>query len=172
MVFKIFHCKFKIEFSFILLVAFALLGNADNLLLLLLFASLHECGHLLLLLLFKGKPDSLTLSFYGIGLRHSCLLERYKECIFLLGGIAVNGIFAVLNIHREINLPLLVINALPLYPLDMGRAIALFIPYKICRVISALFLTAMIISSIVMQNVSLILISLYIIVFSIKEDLR
>ena len=161
-----------VSFSFVLMLCAALLTGAPQLGWLLAFAALHEGGHLMLLLLFGGKPDSITLAFYGVGLRHSARLTRLQEWLFLLGGIGVNAAFVLLNIHREINLPLFLINAVPIYPLDMGRALRLYLPYRFCRALSAAVLAAMVISAVVLRNASLGLIAAYIIVFSIKEDLK
>lgn len=153
------------------MVSAALLANVPQLCLMLLFAALHELGHLLLLLLFGGKPERLTLAFYGIGLRHTSCLNRWQEWLFLLGGIGVNGLLAALHIHPEINVPLLVINALPVYPLDMGRALSLYLPYAFCRVLSAVMWCGLVIAAVLLRNVSLGMLAGYILVFSLKEDL-
>ena len=172
MVLRIFNCQLKIEFSFVLMLSVALLTDNGTIAALLLFASLHEGGHLLLLLFFGGRPERITLAFYGVGLRHSSLLKRWQEWLFLLGGIAVNAVFVAANIHREVNGPLLLINALPIYPLDMGRALRLYVPYRFCRVVSCLFLLGMAVSAVLLKNVSLGLIAVYILAFSLKEDLK
>jgi len=172
MVFYFGKCRVIIEFSFVLMVSFSMLTGTQTVLRILLFASLHECGHIVLLLLFGCTPDRLTLAFYGIGMAHSGTLNRCQECLFLLGGIAVNGLMALLGIDTEINLSLLLINALPLYPLDMGRVLALVLPYRVCRVITVCFLILLLIGAAVLKNISLLFIAIYITVFSLKEDLR
>ncbi len=171
MVFKIFNCQLKIEFSFVLLLAVALLTGVNRLLYVLLFAVLHETGHLVALLLFGGKPERITIAFYGIGLKHTAHFKRWQEWLFLLSGIGVNALLSILRVHPEINLPLLIINALPVYPLDMGRALALYLPYRICRVLSVVVLLSMVTAALLMRNWSLGLIAAYIFLFSLKEEL-
>ncbi len=144
MVFTLGQCRCKIEFSFILMLALALVSGIKSILLVMLFASLHEAGHLLLLYAFHGRATALTLAFYGIGLQHRARFTKWQEALFLLGGAAVNGLFVLLNVHREINLPLLLLNALPLYPLDGGRVIALFCSERITRAVSLLTLVLLI----------------------------
>ena len=172
MVFSVFHCKIKLSFSFILMLSFSLLLGSEKLLSVLLFASLHELGHLSLLLLFGGRPDTVTLAFYGIGMTHSVPLSRSREVLFLTGGIAVNLLFILLHIERDINAALFCINALPLYPLDMGRVMALYLPYRLCRFISVLIPIILLTAGLFLKNISLLLIAVYMIAFSFKEELR
>ena len=125
MKFKLFDVKFEISFLFFAVVCTALFANNYDFLYVLLFSSLHETGHIISLYLFKGKADKITLSFYGIGLKYSTDLPFVREVVFLLSGIVVNLLFVFLNFKREINLALIFINALPIYPLDMGRCLKL-----------------------------------------------
>ena len=125
MKFRLFDIEFEISFLFFAIVCIALFANNYDFLYVFLFSSLHELGHILSLYLLGGKADKINVSFYGIGLKHSSVLTVSKEVVFLLSGIAVNSVFAILNLRRDINLALIVINALPIYPLDMGRCLKL-----------------------------------------------
>lgn len=171
MVFRCWGCRLKIEFSFVLMLAVSLLTGSDRLLYVLLFAGLHEAGHIVALLIFGGKPDCITLAFYGVGLKHHAVLKRWQEWLFLLAGISVNAVFAALRIYPDINGPLLLINAMPVYPLDMGRALSLYLPYRFCRVLSVVILIALATAAILLHNWSIGMIAAYLFVFSLKEDL-
>ncbi len=174
MVLRIFGVKVKIEYAFLLMLAFAVFVRAENVLWVILFSSLHEIGHILSLYLLGGRAECVTLSFYGIGLKHSAQLGRAGELAFLGSGCLVNLVFVFLNIKREINFPLFMLNVLPIYPLDGGRiAKALFgINEKLFRFVSALFLVTLLIYSVYLRNINLILITVYLAIFSFNEDLR
>ena len=154
-----------------LMLSFALAIGTPQLLWVLLFASLHELGHLLVLCLFGGKPARLTVAFYGVGLCTASRLNRWQELLFLLAGIGVNALFFSLRIHPEVNGPLLLINALPIVPLDMGRAVSLFLPYRLCRAVAVAFFILLVAAAVWLRNLSLAAIAGYILVFSLKEEL-
>ncbi len=172
--FILYGVKIKIQFSFLLIISFSLLTGAKSLIYVLLFASLHEAGHLISLYLLGGKADKITLSFYGIGLTHSSKLGRGREFIFLLSGCFINLIFVFLNIKREINFPLFILNILPVYPLDGGRALMLFtgINTKPFYIISFSFLLGIVLYSVYTKNFSLLLICVYLAVISVNEVIK
>lgn len=157
------------------MIAFALLLEFDSVLYVILFSSLHEMGHIAVLYLFKGKAKSITISYYGIGLKHNCDFSNSKMILFLLSGVFVNLLFSIFNIQREINTALFFINILPLYPLDGGRAIKIMIDsifdlkssILIFRIITCLAVILLIFLAVYLKNLSLILIVLYIIVYSV-----
>ena len=172
MVFNINGTKLRLEFSFILIIAFSMLFNAEKVLKIMLFASLHEAGHITALYLFKGRADEINLAFYGIGLKHSSRLTPLRETVFLLSGVAVNLLLCIAGVQRDINLPLLIINALPVYPLDGGRALSIILPYKACRVISLITVTGILLYAVITLNISAFLIFIYIVIFSLKEEIK
>lgn len=169
------NVSIKIEYSLFLMIAFALLLEFDSVLYVILFSSLHEMGHIAVLYLFKGKAKSITISYYGIGLKHNCDFSNSKMILFLLSGVFVNLLFSIFNIQREINTALFFINILPLYPLDGGRAIKIMIDsifdlkssILIFRIITCLAVILLIFLAVYLKNLSLILIVLYIIVYSV-----
>lgn len=169
----------KIEYSFVLIISFFLLIENYSMMYVLLFSALHEMGHLLLLYIMGGKADKITIAYYGIGLKHSSKLTVTGEILFLLGGILVNALFVVLNLQRNINLSLLMINALPIYPLDGGRVLKLMLNSTLDLSVSDRFLTAIGICSILIiiafaifeGNLSLALIAFYLIIYSINNSL-
>ncbi|MBQ9532316.1 MAG: site-2 protease family protein [Eubacterium sp.] len=153
------------------------IGNG-NILLVLLFSSLHECAHLAALIAFGEKPIEINFAFYGIGLKHRSNLPFIKELIFLLSGAFLNFILFFFNINREINYPLAIINIMPLYPLDGGRAVklilnrtlGLFVSDNIFKAFSVIGYLALLIFSIINRNISLLLISVYILIFSLNNS--
>lgn len=143
---------------------------------LLLFSSLHEMGHLITLLAFGYKPSEINISFYGIGLKHNADLLVYEEIIFLLAGVIINFGFAIFGIYEKINLALLIINIIPVYPLDGGRLLYLIVEkisfdkaYYICLTISFLIIIGLFIYSIILCQYNLLFIDLYLLSFFIKE---
>lgn len=172
--------KVQIEYSFVLIISFFLLLGNYSMMYVLLFSALHELGHIALLYALGGKADKITVAYYGIGLKHQAKFTVGKEILFLLGGILVNGAFAIFNVHRQINLSLLLINAMPIYPLDGGRVIKLllysafdlalsdklFLAVGICSII------AIIIAAVIYGNLSLALIAFYLIIYSLNNSLN
>lgn len=169
MSFSINGCMVKIDFSFILVLSFAVLLKAENLLFLFLFSALHELSHLFMLILFKGRADSLTFSFYGLALRYGSTLSKFKEFLVIFAGPFVNLILYLI-IRDDINLILFALNILPIYPLDGGRLLMLF-SFKISNAVSRLFLIIIIFVSFYMilkyKSFSLMLISIYLTAYSV-----
>lgn len=155
-----------------------MLFKSYDFLFVILFSALHELGHLIALLICKGKPDRLVFAYYGIGLKHSSDLNDFSELIFLSAGIVVNLFFCIFNIKRDINLALLIVNALPIYPLDGGRILKIIlnaffnltISDMIFKAISVFIIILLIITALYLKSVSLGFITLYVIVYSINNS--
>lgn len=168
----------EIQYSFLLIIAFSMLFKSYEYLYILLFSALHELGHLITLYLFKGRADKLVFAYYGIGLKRRAELSYIKELIFLLSGIIVNLVFYLFGIHREINLVLIFINALPIYPLDCGRAfklilnniLSLNVSDKLYNAFSIMIIIALIVLAVYVKSISLGLIIVYIIVYSLNNS--
>ena len=175
--FKVFGVTVRLDFSFLLVIYLSMLMQFDSVLYILLFSSLHEMGHIVILLLEGEKPDEISISYYGIGLQHKAALIMIQEVLFLSGGVMMNLVFYFFGICPEINLALALINALPLYPLDGGRIVSLItdalLPAKVSRMvltaITVSFLLLLLICAICFTNVSLFLIVLYIIFYSMNH---
>lgn len=171
--FKLFGIKFSIDYLFLVIASIALFSKNEYFLLVILFSSLHEFGHIVSLCFLGGKVDELNVSYYGIGMKYSSKLSFRREIIFLMSGILVNMFFAIFNIYRNINLALAIINALPIYPLDVGRIVKLtinrYVPYsisdKVYFTISFLFTTIFVVYSFYSKNFNYIIISAYLIVW-------
>lgn len=156
-----------------------MLFNIQMVLIVMLMSMLHEMGHILSLCSFGCKPDSIKIAFYGIGLKHSVSLSRIKEFFFLISGISVNLVLYFLGVYKEINLALIVINSLPIYPLDGGRALKIILNscfsikssknvFRVIGIFTYLFLFSIAIKT---KNVSLFLIAIYSIIYSVNNSI-
>lgn len=155
-----------------------LVGNY-SMMYVLLFSALHELGHIALLYSLGGRADLITVAYYGIGLKHTSNLSVTREIIFLLGGIIVNGFFAIIDVKRQINLSLMLINILPIYPLDGGRVLKLVlnsifdysISNKLFTTVGFISIFAIIVFAVAKGNLSLGLIAFYLIIYSFNKTL-
>ncbi len=167
--FNIKDCTITIDFSFILILSFSALFSAREVIFLMLFSSLHELGHFVTLMLCRGKPKSLTFSFYGFGLKYCDNIPRLRELLIIISGPLVNFILWLI-IRDDINLLLFILNVLPIYPLDGGRVIRLF-SYKLSTILSAVFIIIISFLSVWLilfyNSFSLLFISVYLIFYSI-----
>ena len=177
MAFYINKTQIIIEYSFLLVIAFSLLSGSYSILYVILFSSLHETAHLISLLLFKGDVKRIRIAFYGMGLEYKANLSFTCELLFLISGVTINFAFAALNIFREINYSLAIINLLPLYPLDGGRALKLILNKLfnlsvsdfVFKLISSAVIAVMIIYISITRNLQLLIIAIYIIIFSFNN---
>lgn len=179
MKFRLFDIEFEISFWFFAIVCIALFANNYDFLYVLLFSSLHELGHITSLYLLGGKADKINVSFYGVGLKHSSDLTVSKEIVFLLSGIAVNSAFAIFNVKRDINIALIIINTLPIYPLDIGRCLKLVldkyfnisVSYFVLYAFGFATLILLICYSIYRENYSMLIVSAYLAFWLLRGNL-
>ena len=117
-------------------------------------AAAHEAGHLLTLRLLGADILSVRLGFLDAQIRSSALGYR-EEAVSAIAGPAASvllcGLFRTLApTFAAISLLLGLFNALPVFPLDGGRALraglGLILPLetaqKVCWIVSAAFLAA------------------------------
>ncbi|MBQ2830800.1 MAG: hypothetical protein IJF15_07295 [Oscillospiraceae bacterium] len=120
--------------------AFLLIGTAQTLFAVLSAALIHECAHLAVLRIFAVRIDRVRLGAFGAEIRCRARTMTYpQEILCALAGIAANLFFAALlartalhlswesgYIYAGAHLTLALFNALPVQPLDGGRALYLF----------------------------------------------
>lgn len=115
--------RFKIDYSFILFVLLIAFSPKQYLLWKLILALiLHECGHLIMILLARYEIESLKLSIFGFSLKlkHTRPVFWKDLCVYS-GGIIMNLICIFLfrdAEFRQFHFLLLILNSLPIYPLD------------------------------------------------------
>lgn len=136
--------RFKIHFSFYILFLCMILSRFQILYLkLLLLIFLHELGHILVASIFKIKINRIVLTGMGLFMdAETNDLSFIKGIIFYLSGLIINLIllFFLKEEFKKINLFILIINLIPIYPTDgyniLNSIISYFVPYKISKYIS------------------------------------
>lgn len=178
MKFKLNDTTIKLDFLLFVLICTCLLFDRYDVFYVIIFSVLHEFGHLIWLVIFDQKIESISITYYGIGIKFINRLSPFKEFIYLLGGLLVNFIFLMLSVEKEINFALLFINVLPIYPLDGGRILKLILnsffkldlSYKIFKTISVICLVTIFLFGIMIKNISLIVISAYSFVYCFNDS--
>lgn len=168
---KVFGVTVKLEFTFLLTIAFVLSAGFDDALFVILFSALHELGHLAVLYLCGGKADRLTFAFYGFGLSYSSKLSRSREAVVLLAGPAAN-LLLWLFLRDPVNLILFVLNILPVFPLDGGRILRLYCPEKLFILISSIFLALLLLLSFYLLVAYKVFTLLFIVLYLVISNLR
>ncbi|MDE5715108.1 MAG: hypothetical protein K2I42_03145 [Anaeroplasmataceae bacterium] len=115
--------KYKIDYSFLLLFIILLFSPKQHIIFkLLLCLILHEFGHIFFVYIFHFKIKKLKLSAFGFFLELEPKKENFIKDIFLYsGGILLNGIAYFIfpdSSMKTINLILIIVNLIPIYPLD------------------------------------------------------
>ena len=136
--------RFKIHFSFYILFLCMILSRYQILYLkLLLLIFLHELGHILVASIFKIKINRIVLTGMGLFMdAETNDLSFIKGLLFYLSGLIINLIllFFLKEEFKKINLFILIINLIPIYPTDgyniLNSIISYFFPYKISKYVS------------------------------------
>ena len=136
--------RFKIHFSFYILFLCMILSRFQIFYLkLLLLIFLHELGHILVASIFKIKINRIVLTGMGLFMdAETNDLSFIKGIIFYLSGLIINLVllFFLKEEFKKINLFILIINLIPIYPTDgyniLNSIISYFVPYKISKYIS------------------------------------
>lgn len=177
--------KYKISPLFIILLsAFVLIDGSFFAVLTALFSLWHEAWHIIALKLAGGKIKSLCAIGVGIKLNSTLLSYKRELAVTLAGPLSSLFLFLVFlpfALKNEYtvfctfcNLIIFIMNIIPVFPLDGGRAVYLllctrFLPKtasKITKCISFIFLLPLFVLSVIIliktgYNLSLMLICLY-----------
>lgn len=191
--------QIKIDIKvFALLLLFFFTHQIEIYVLLMFFALLHELGHLLAGIILKFKPKKiafnplgLSVTFEGFGENVSRTICQ-KRIFVAIAGPLVNLIIIILTYIFNFgeskyliiysNLILLLINLIPIYPLDGGRILKEFlhiqlgywksisITNKISNVFTILLTIIASISIFYFKNIAILLIGIYLWFLVIKEN--
>lgn len=125
---KIFGIAVKIDFSFVMIIAVAVIANKNGMVMSAFVAvTVHELAHLIAMLFLGVKISSVKLSALGVSINCSQLIAWGKEIAVLAAGPCANLIlcamfYASRNVEISVaNLVIGVFNLLPIAGLDGGR---------------------------------------------------
>jgi stage IV sporulation protein FB len=160
--------KFRIHYSFFILILFSFfLGLIKEMLLIIFVLMIHEVGHLLFIILFKNSISNIIIYPFGGVINYELKNDYiYKELLITLGGVLFNLIFYIffkllkLELLSNINFVFLIVNLIPIHPLDGSRILTLILsinfPYYlskiICFIISMCFSLVLLIYIILNQS--------------------
>lgn len=178
--------KIKINIStFILLFLASITGLYKEFLIIFIIIIVHEMGHFLAGYIYKWNFDKIEIFPFGGCVKFNESLNKSinEELIILLSGpliqvllflfvsiIYKNGFISYrnYNLFKMYHYMLLIFNLLPIYPLDGGRIVNLFLykvmPYKLSNKIMILIsLVTIIISCFIYKNINYIFMAIMII---------
>lgn len=138
---KLFGITFGVSIGFMSLLTFMLYVDKTGLMLPTFFATLlHEWGHIIMLLSYRCKIDKILFKVGSVAVEGNFVLPTVKECIMLLAGPGINFLFFAIcyalflatngMIYLNFGLVSLVVgavNLLPVYGLDGGNLLIIFI---------------------------------------------
>lgn len=142
--------KFSIHYSFFLLILMGILiGLIKEISQMIMVILIHEIGHLVFIKLFKFKLEKINIYPFGGVINYNMKNDfLYKSFFITIGGILFNliffFIFKLLNFKllAELNMYFILLNLIPLFPLDGGRVLLLFLsnffPYRISKIFTHL----------------------------------
>lgn len=125
--------KIKWHYTVLILVGLGLLcGVLKNICIIYLLITLHELGHFLFIRLFKRKVSYILILPFGgiINYQNKENTPLFQDFLINGGGLFINAflcLFLKKGLIHEYNLLILFFNALPIYPLDGGRLLEVFL---------------------------------------------
>ena len=145
---------------------------------------LHEIAHIVVALLLKVHVIELNLMPVGISAIYSDKISAKKEVIISMAGPIMSLILAIYSkdsFISSVNIIIMILNLIPIYPLDGGRIQKNYFIHKyrykkgikISQMVSDLFLIILFVLSIILiiyfKNYYLLFLNLYIYNLSKKE---
>ncbi|MFQ9264888.1 MAG: site-2 protease family protein [Clostridia bacterium] len=198
--------RFRIDLKiFVFLIIFYFTKQIEIYAMIMFFALIHELGHLLAGLLLGMKPEKIELMPFGVSISFKIKVEEYnkkikkgnlleiKKILVAIAGPLTNFIIILITNSLKIdifkgliiiytNFLIMILNLLPIYPLDGGRVLKgiLHINFGIRKselytnIISKVMVAIITaISSIMIlrvHNIAILLIDMYLWYLVIKED--
>ena len=139
--------KFKSHYSFFILLLFSFfLGLIKEMFLIIFVLMIHEIGHLFFIILFKNSVSNIIIYPFGGVINYELKNDFiYKDLLITLGGVLSNLLFYLLfkllklDILSNINFVFLIVNLIPIHPLDGSRILTLILsinlPYYLSKII-------------------------------------
>lgn len=177
-----------------LMAAFIIIDGSFFAIYAVLSALFHEIAHIVTLRLLGGKANEIRIKEIGISLRTGLMGYKTEAIVALSGPLASFFAFLVFFIISRYfvfakwsvfltasNLALFIINILPVYPLDGGRALYCILSLstpragRYVKIISVIFLLPLCVISVIIlistgYNFSLVLICIYLSIFLGVKD--
>lgn len=130
--------KFKITPTLIITLLFILFSPYQkNIIGILIVLFIHELGHIIIALIFKIEINRISLTGFGFIMDSSEASLFYKNIMFYFAGILFN-LISLLFLNNELQYYakiLIIINIIPIFPLDgyqiIKTILSYFIPYKL-----------------------------------------
>lgn len=131
----------KIKINPLTVVLFFVLAITNNVKLYIvtyMIMALHEFAHFIAAYFIGLKCDSITFSPFGVNLKLRCkIINSFSDAIILyFSGPLLNGILATISLFLkktlfyQINISLMILNLLPIFPLDGGMIFMHILSYK------------------------------------------
>ena len=175
----------KIHFYLFMSLAYAfMIGKLELFLICYISVLLHEIAHVITALILKVDVTEILLMPVGVSATYNENISPKKEIIISLAGPIMSLIMAIFSkdsLISNINFIIMILNLIPIYPLDGGRVQRIFfiLKYKykkgikISQNISDLFIVILFIFSIIfiiyLKNFYLLIVVFYIYTLSRKE---
>ncbi len=139
---------------------------------------LHELGHIVALYSLGCVVNEIVISYYGIGIKYSNDISNMIAIVILICGPLINLLFVLTDVEKNVNLALFIINILPLYPLDGGRILkillnscfSLAVSDFVFKIVTILFLIALLMLCFYIKNGSLFMIFVYIVFYGLNNS--
>lgn len=175
----------KIHFYLFMFIAYLfLIGKLEIFLIFYISVLIHEIAHVIVALILKVNVTELILLPFGVCATYSENISPRKEIIISFAGPIMSLIMAIFskdNLISNVNFIIMILNLIPIYPLDGGRLQKNFLilkykykkGIKISQNISDLFLVILFVFSIIfivyLKNFYLLFLAFYIYSLSRKE---
>lgn len=94
------------------------------------FIIMHELSHMIMALLLNVDVEEITLLPFGASAKYKGNIPLWKEFLIAIAGPLASFIFAIAyqnNTYWMVNIVIVIFNLYPIYPLDGGRILRVFL---------------------------------------------